>query len=492
MGGAGSAGGVCSSVSYSSSFVAGTGHPPCILSPVHQGESAGVRDSGSVAQRCNRAGVPDSEVLQPHVRGEQGVQRVEVHHQPLHSEQLCGENPLPDGDHPVGSSVHSTERLDGFGGPDGRLPSGSYSYFKSQVPAVCGGGQNLAVSGFMFWPHHGASGFHQGNGFGIGFSSPHGCSNPEVPGRLAHPCLVSRGCDLGEGSGPRALSDSKHCRQSGEVLSFSSSVCGLFGSQDRLADFPGFANSIEDRKVLLNSRRISVLKRAVCEVLEGSVRSPGCSDSFGSRRSSAPEVPPISSSFGVGLCGRVRPSGLGRLLPNRSSVMVRRGSVNRRCFSGVPPSRVDVLQGCGATMSDHFHSGLWSEEEASLSINVRELLAVEKGLRAFLPLLRGRSVAVFCDNTTAISYLRHQGGTLSPTLNAVAQRLLRWAEAQEFLLFPQFVMGKHNMVADAVFSSQTPLLPFLAPRYCFRRTGQALLGLKPCGKRSRGCLPKEP
>ena len=43
-----------------------------------------------------------------------------------------------------------------------------------------------------------------------------------------------------------------------------------------------------------------------------------------------------------------------------------------------------------------------------------------------------------------------------------------------------------------MFPSRTLLLPFLTPRYRFRRTGQALLGLKPCGKRSRRCLPKEP
>ena len=36
-----------------------------------------------------------------------------------------------------------------------------------------------------------------------------------------------------------------------------------------------------------------------------------------------------------------------------------------------------------------------------------------------------------------------------------------------------------------MFPSRTLLLPFLAPRYHFRRTRQALLGLKPCGKRSR-------
>ena len=61
-----------------------------------------------VAQGCNRTGVPDSGILQPHFLGDQGVWRVEAHHRPLHSEQLCDENPLPDGDYLVGSSVHSS------------------------------------------------------------------------------------------------------------------------------------------------------------------------------------------------------------------------------------------------------------------------------------------------------------------------------------------------------------------------------------------------
>ena len=49
-----------------------------------------------------------------------------------------------------------------------------------------------------------------------------------------------------------------------------------------------------------------------------------------------------------------------------------------------------------------------------LSINQRELLAVERGLRALCTFLEGRVVAVFSDNTTAVVYLRRQGGTLSP------------------------------------------------------------------------------
>ena len=57
---------------------------------------------------------------------------------------------------------------------------------------------------------------------------------------------------------------------------------------------------------------------------------------------------------------------------------------------------------------------------------------------------------MFSDNTTAVAYLRNQGGTLVPRLNEVAQRILRWAEQSGILLLPQFVMGKKNVVADAL------------------------------------------
>ena len=106
--------------------------------------------------------------------------------------------------------------------------------------------------------------------------------------------------------------------------------------------------------------------------------------------------------------------------------------------------------GWGATVEDQFASGVWLEGEASLSINQRELLAVEKGLRALCTCLEGRVVAVFSDNTTAVAYLRRQGGTLSPALNAVAQRILRWAERLNIILMPQFVPGRNNVVADAL------------------------------------------
>ena len=42
------------------------------------------------------------------------------------------------------------------------------------------------------------------------------------------------------------------------------------------------------------------------------------------------------------------------------------------------------------------------------------------------------------------------GGTRSAVLNQTAQELLRWAELHSVTLVPQFIMGQHNVLADAL------------------------------------------
>ena len=81
-------------------------------------------------------------------------------------------------------------------------------------------------------------------------------------------------------------------------------------------------------------------------------------------------------------------------------------------------------QGWGAALGDLHLSGLWSPLYSSFSINQRELLAILYAVWGFLPYLRGRLVAVYSDNSTALAYLRKQGGTRSSCLNAVTQELL--------------------------------------------------------------------
>ena len=106
--------------------------------------------------------------------------------------------------------------------------------------------------------------------------------------------------------------------------------------------------------------------------------------------------------------------------------------------------------GWGALVGEHHASGLWSPHQKTFSINLRELLAVQYGLKALEHLLVGLSVALFCDNTTTVAYLRRSGGTFSSTLNATAREVLLWAENHRVRLLPQFIMGSSNVTADAL------------------------------------------
>ena len=106
--------------------------------------------------------------------------------------------------------------------------------------------------------------------------------------------------------------------------------------------------------------------------------------------------------------------------------------------------------GWGAHLDRQIASGLWDTHQAALSINARELLAVQLGLHRFQSSLQGRTVAVFCGNTTAVAYLCKEGGTRSPLLNTLAHEILHWTESLSIRLAPQFLPGSNNVLADAL------------------------------------------
>ena len=71
--------------------------------------------------------------------------------------------------------------------------------------------------------------------------------------------------------------------------------------------------------------------------------------------------------------------------------------------------------GWGAHLGHHTASGLWSHVEVPLSINAKKLLAVRRGLLHFQSSLVGKTVSVFCDNNTAVAYLRKEGAPGLPS-----------------------------------------------------------------------------
>ena len=324
LGGGNLEGGVCDSLSHASSSVSDSHLPGFILSPVCQWEGFGRGDSGSSPQGSSGACASDSRLLQPHVCCDQSYGGLEADHRPVNSEPGCGSDSFSDGDVSDGSACCPQERLDGLHRSEGCVPSDLDPPCVSQVSQVHSRREDLAVLGPLLRSVHSSAGVHSCDGTGVhscdgtgvhscdgtGVHScdgtgVHSCDgtcirvlpsagNPDAPvsGRLTDSCVFSGGSLLGKGQGSQPLSGAGNCCQPREVDSHSISDHCLLGNQDRLADFPGFGDSLEDRKVLLNIRRISVLKGAVCEVLESLARPPRlsvspCSESPASNESSS-------------------------------------------------------------------------------------------------------------------------------------------------------------------------------------------------------------
>ena len=113
--------------------------------------------------------------------------------------------------------------------------------------------------------------------------------------------------------------------------------------------------------------------------------------------------------------------------------------------------------GWGAHLGGDLTSGLWSLSEQALSINARELLAVERALLFFVPQVQGSVIALFADNSTAIAYLRNQGGTRSRTRNSIAQRILRSAKSLGGHPGSSVHLGATQCDGERSFSSQSGL-----------------------------------
>ena len=104
--------------------------------------------------------------------------------------------------------------------------------------------------------------------------------------------------------------------------------------------------------------------------------------------------------------------------------------------------------GWGAIVGENQVSGVWTPSQREFSINLREMMAVQKGLLEFSSLLRGKTIALFCDNVMTVAHLRRLGGTRSQVLFLKAREILLWVESMKITLLPQLIQGSLNTRAD--------------------------------------------
>ena len=428
---------------------------PQLLPVFHQGDSS-VHCSGRFAREGGHRASPSfAGLLQPPLCHSQGHRGLAACDRPLPSQPVRSSLPFSHGDSAVSPPVSSSGRLDGFFGSKGCLPSGPGSPGISLLPEVLCRRGGLAVSRALLRPFHRPAGVHACHGSDLVDNASSWVPDPEVSGRLASPRILVSGPGSGEGLPSLALSGARCPGQSGEEFPDSDSDLGLLGDAASDASFEGFPDPQTCPEAQLSACRIHLLSAAASVPV---VSAPGVMSSL------------ASIVLGARLLMRsfqLRMNSTGRLLADSDTVAwdsscqedLQWWSDDSHLLAGLPLGLsspglslfTDASDtGWGASLRDNHLSGLWSPHCSAFSINHRELLAVLYGVQGFLPLLRLRSVSLFVDNTTALAYLRNQGGTHSSLLNSVAQEILLLCEAHRIRLVPQFIPGRMNVLADSL------------------------------------------
>ena len=105
-------------------------------------------------------------------------------------------------------------------------------------------------------------------------------------------------------------------------------------------------------------------------------------------------------------------------------------------------------EGWGAQLGNSSASGVWGSSTRRMHINRLEIQAVYQACLALQEELRGRVTRVHVDNTTAVAYIRKEGGTSSYLLTRDTRTLLLWCDRNAVTLVPVHIAGVRNVQAD--------------------------------------------
>lgn len=94
--------------------------------------------------------------------------------------------------------------------------------------------------------------------------------------------------------------------------------------------------------------------------------------------------------------------------------------------------------------------GLWSQEQASLHIYVRELYVVYICLTIFCKAMVKAHVRFELDNFTAVTYINHMGGSKSIPCDTVAKKIWQWCVSRDLWLTALHIPGSTNVIADSL------------------------------------------
>ena len=428
--------------------------PHALLFPVvHQGKSLGEGVPRSSPQGSHRTGSSDSRLLQSPIRGPEGLWVLATHHRPVYPEHIHRVTTLPYGDSSVRPTLHSPGRLNDLIGSSGRLPSGSNPPGIASVSSIYYGRSSIPVQGTMLRANDCPSGLYKAmapistilHRYGIRIlrylddwlilaESRTTCI--QARDRLLHLC-EELGLQVNHGKSP--LVPSQDMTYLGmQILSV------RFIAKPTETRVVNLLNIIEEflsassPPAALWRRLLGHLSSLTLLVKGGMLRMRSLQLRLRSKwnfRDNYLLIPwdPLCQEDLLWWSWAIQQQqGVDLSLPVPDLSFYSDAS--------------DV--GWGAIMGEQQVSGVWTPSQKQVSINLREMMAVQNGLLGFSQFLRGKTIALFCDNVTTVAYLRRSGGTRSKVLFLKAREILLWVESMQITILPQFIQGSLNTRAN--------------------------------------------
>ena len=123
----------------------------------------------------------------------------------------------------------------------------------------------------------------------------------------------------------------------------------------------------------------------------------------------------------------------------------------------------------GAIQNQVKIQGLWRDSQLGWHISIKELMAAFLALQLLVPNCRNVHVQLSLDNTTAVAYLNHQGGTKSVQLSALATEIWCWCLERSIYLSAIHIPGSKDLFAVPLSRLKNLSTEWMLNRAVFRQ-----------------------
>ena len=334
-----------------------------------------------------------------------------THHRPIYPEHLYRVTTLPYGDPPVRPTLHSSGRLDDLTGPSGRVPSGSNPLGITSISPLHHGRSSIPVQGIMFRANNCPSGLYKAHGSNIRHSPSLRYQNAPISRRLVDLSRVQGHLYSSEGQAPTSVRGVGTTSEPRQVITGSISNHDLPRNADLISSVHCETNRDKGSEPPQHNRGVSLVPKPPSSSLATSSGPPFVPHPSSEGRDAKNAIFSTPSPIQVELSRRLPSHSMDPLCQEDlrwwSETIQQREGVD--LFLPVPDlsfysDASDV--GWGAIIGEQQVSGVWTPCQKQLSINLREMMAVQNGLLKFGQFLRGKTIALFCDNVTTVAYLR--------------------------------------------------------------------------------------